>query len=80
MENDMTLSKETVSPFEALLAHFNASSKSVQNAFAKYIIESRAEEMETARQKAMLRQSLNRAFEELNTEQARPIEALFSEL
>lgn len=77
MENDMTLSKETVSPFEALLAHFNASSKSVQNAFAKYIIESRAEEMETARQKAMLRQSLNRAFEELKTEQARPIEALF---
>lgn len=76
----MTLSKETVSPFEALLAHFNASSKSVQNAFAKYIIESRAEEMETARQKAMLRQSLNRAFEELKTEQGRPIEALFSEL
>lgn len=70
----------SVSPLEALLAHFNASPKSVQRAFANIILENRAEELETARQKAMLRQSINQAFKEFKDNKARPIEALFDEL
>ena len=80
MENNAVIDKKVVSPFDALLAHFNASSKSVQNAFVKFIIENRAEEMETARQKAMLRQSIARAYNELKANESRPFEDLLAEL
>lgn len=70
----------SVSPLDALLAHFNASSKSVQRAFANIIIESRANELEVARQKAMVRQSLNQAFQEIKNGEARTIDNLFDEL
>lgn len=71
---------DMVSPLDALIAHFNASSKSVQRAFARIIIETRADELEAAREKAMVRQSLTQAFAELRSNQARPIEQLFAEL
>lgn len=71
---------QTVSPLDALIAHFNASSKSVQRAFARMIIETRADELEAAREKAMVRQSLTQAFTELKTNQTRSIEQLFAEL
>lgn len=71
---------QLVSPLEALVAHFNASSKSVQRAFTHIIIESRANELEEARQKAMVRESLSQAFAEHKSGQARPVENLFAEL
>lgn len=70
----------SVSPLEALMAHFNASSKSVQRAFAKIIIESRAKELEVARQKAMVREDLCQAAKELQAGESRPISCLFEEL
>lgn len=76
----MMSATQIVSPLDALVAHFNASSKSVQRAFARIIIESRANELEEARQKAMVRESLTQAFTELKACQARPIENLLAEL
>lgn len=69
-----------ISPLEALMAHFNASPKSVQRAFAKFIIDSKANDLEIARQKAMVRQSLTHAFKELKNNEARPVEDLLDEL
>lgn len=69
-----------ISPLEALMAHFNASPKSVQRAFAKFIIDNRANDLEVARQKAMVRQSLTQAFMELKNNEARPVEDLLDEL
>lgn len=72
--------QETTSPLDALVAHFASSSKSVQRAFTKYIIEANAEEVETRRQQIMMRESLKQAFKELKEGQARPVEELFNEL
>lgn len=69
-----------VSPLDALLAHFTSSSKSVQRAFAKYIIEAYAEDVETRRQQMMMKNSLTQAFKELKEGKARPIEELLDEL
>lgn len=80
MTNSNTSQIANVSPLDALKAHFYASSKSVQRAFVNMIIESRAEELETARQKAMVRESLNQAFTELKNGEARTIDNLFNEL
>ena len=68
------------SPFDALLAHFTSSSKSVQRAFTKYIIEAHAEEVEARRQQMMMKASLTQAFKELKEGKARPVEELFNEL
>ena len=67
----------SVSPLDALMAHFDASSKSVQRAFAKIIIERRAHEFEVARQKAMIREDLSQAAKELKAGESRPISCLF---
>lgn len=71
---------QQASPLDALMAHFASSSKKVQRAFTKYIIDANAEEVETRRQQMMMKESLNQAFKELNEKQARPIENLFNEL
>lgn len=68
------------SPLEALMAHFASSSKSVQRAFAKYIIDSNAKEVATRRQQMMMKESLSQAFKELSEGNARPVEELLSEL
>ena len=65
---------------DALLAHFTSSSKSVQRAFIRYIIEAHADEVETRRQQMMMKQSLTQAFKELEEGKARPVEELFGEL
>ena len=75
----LTIQQQT-SPLDALVAHFASSSKSVQRAFSKYIIEANAEEAETRRQQIMMRDSLKQAFKELKEGQARPVEELFNEL
>ena len=46
------------SPLEALMAHFASSSKSVQRAFTKFIIDANAEEVVTRRQQLMMKESL----------------------
>ena len=74
-------SKEiNTSPLEALMAHFASSSRSVQRAFTKYIIDANAEEVATRRQQLMMKESLKQAFKELKEGKARPVEELFSEL
>lgn len=70
----------SMSPLEALMAHFESSSKSVQRAFAKYIIDNNAKEVATRRQQMMMKESLTQAFKELNEGKARPVEELLSEL
>lgn len=70
----------SMSPLEALMAHFASSSKSVQRAFAKYIIDNNAKEVATRRQQMMMKESLTQAFKELNEGKARPVEELLSEL
>lgn len=77
--NTATIQQQT-SPLEALMAHFTSSSKSVQRAFTKYIIDAHAEELETRRQQIMMKESLTQAFKELKECQARPIDDLFEEL
>ena len=72
--------QKTISPLDALMAHFTSSSKSVQRAFARYIIEAHAEEVEARRQQMIMKESLTQAFKELKEGKARPIEELFSEL
>lgn len=67
------------SPLDALMAHFASSSKSVQRAFTKYIIETHAQELEARRQQMMMKESLTQAFKELNEGKTRPVEDLFSE-
>ena len=71
---------QQTSPLDALMAHFASSSKSVQRAFTKYIIEANAEEVEVRRQQMMMKESLKQAFKELKEGQARPVEELFDEL
>lgn len=70
----------SASPLEALMAHFASSSRSVQRAFTKYIIDTNAEEVITRRQQLMMKESLTQAFKELKEGKARPVEELFSEL
>lgn len=70
----------SASPLEALMAHFASSSRSVQRAFTKYIIDANAEEVVTRRQQLMMKESLTQAFKELNEGKSRPVEELFSEL
>ncbi len=70
----------SMSPLEALMAHFASSSKSVQRAFAKYIIDNNAKEVATRRQQMMMKESLTQAFKELKEGKARPVEELLSEL
>ena len=74
-----TIQSQTT-PLDALMAHFASSSKSVQRAFTKFIIDTHAEETETRRQQLMMKESLKQAFKELNEGKARPVEELFSEL
>lgn len=71
--------QQPTSPLDALMAHFASSSKSVQRAFTKYIIETNAEEVETRRQQIMIRESLKQAFQELKEGKARPVEELLNE-
>lgn len=68
------------SPLDALMAHFASSSKSVQRAFTKFIIDTHAEEAETRRQQMMMKESLKQAFKEMNEGKARPVEELLGEL
>lgn len=70
----------SASPLEALMAHFASSSRSVQRAFTKYIIDANAEEVVTRRQQLMMKESLTQAFRELKEGKTRPVEELFSEL
>lgn len=72
--------QQTTSPLDALMAHFASSSKSVQRAFTKYIIDTHAEEVEERRQQMMMKQSLTQAFKELKEGKTRPVEELFDEL
>lgn len=72
--------QQPTSPLDALVAHFASSSKSVQRAFTKYIIDANAKEVETRRQQIMMRESLKQAFKEMKEGQARPVEELFNEL
>lgn len=65
---------------DALLAHFVSSSKSVQRAFTKYIIDTHAEEVEARRQQMMMKESLTQAFKELKEGKTRPVEELLNEL
>lgn len=74
------ISQQQASPLDALLAHFASSSKNVQRAFTKYIIDMYAEEVEVRRQQMMMKESLTQAFKELKDGKARPVEDLFSEL
>lgn len=72
--------QQQASPLDALLAHFTSSSKSVQRAFTKYIIDAHAEEVEVRRQQMMMKESLTQAFTELKEGKARPVEELLNEL
>ena len=72
--------QQQTSPLDALMAHFASSSKSVQRAFTKYIIETNAEEVEVRRQQMMMKESLKQAFKELEEGNARPVEELLNEL
>lgn len=72
--------QQQASPLDALLAHFTSSSKSVQRAFTKYIIDAYAEEVEARRQQMMMKESLTQAFTELKEGKARPVEELLNEL
>ncbi|MBQ0021647.1 MAG: hypothetical protein KBT29_00220 [Prevotellaceae bacterium] len=72
--------QQQTSPLDALMAHFASSSKSVQRAFTKYIIEANAEEVEVRRQQMMMKESLKQAFKELEEGNARPVEELLNEL
>lgn len=72
--------QQQASPLDALFAHFASSSKSVQRAFTKYIIDTHAEEVEARRQQMMMKESLTQAFKELKEDKARPVEELLSEL
>lgn len=59
--------QNNVTPLDALLSHFYSSSKSVQKAFAKIIMEARAEDKKktlTPQQK-YVKESLTRAFDEV---------------
>ena len=68
------------SPLNALMAHFASSSKSVQRAFTRYIIETNADEVEVRRQQMMMKESLKQAFKQLKEGNARPVEELLNEL
>lgn len=72
--------QQQASPLDALLAHFASSSKSVQRAFTKYIIDAHAEEVEARRQQMMMKESLTQAFKELKEGKTRPVEELLNEL
>ncbi len=72
--------QQQTSPLDALMAHFASSSKSVQRAFTRYIIETNAEEVEVRRQQMMMKESLKQAFKELKEGNARPVEELLNEL
>lgn len=72
--------QSATTPLDALLAHFASSSKSVQRAFTKYIIEAHADEVEKRRQQMMMKQSLTQAFKELKEGKAHPVEDLFNDL
>lgn len=72
--------QQSTSPLDALMAHFASSSKSVQRAFTKYIIDTHANEVEARRQQAMVKESLTQAFKELTEGKDRPVEELFNEL
>lgn len=75
-----SIAQHQTSPLDALLAHFASSSKSVQRAFTKYIIDAHAEEVESRRQQMMMKESLTQAFKELKEGKARPVEELLGEL
>lgn len=68
------------SSLDALLVHFASSSKKVQRAFTKIIIDAHAKEVETRRQQMMMKESLTQAFKEMKEGKARPVEELFGEL
>lgn len=72
--------QSNATPLDALIAHFASSSKSVQRAFTKFIIDAHAEEVETRRQQMMMKESLKQAFKEVNEGKARPVEELLGEL
>lgn len=72
--------KISTSPLEALMAHFASSSRSVQRAFTKYIIDANADEVVTRRQQLMMKESLSQAFKELKEGKSRPVEDLLGEL
>lgn len=67
-------------PLESLMAHFSSSSKKVQRAFTKCIIDAYAEEVEIRRQQKMMKESLTQAFKEHKEGQACPVEEFFSKL
>ncbi len=79
MATTATVHSQT-SPLDALMAHFASSSKSVQRAFTKYIIDAHSEEVETRRQQMMVKESLTQTFKELNAGKTRPIKELIDEL
>lgn len=71
----------SVSPLDALMTHFASTSKSVQRAFTKYIVETYATQQdENLRQQQMMKDSLTRAFSELKAGEAKPIDDLFADL
>lgn len=65
--------QNNVTPLDALLSHFYSSSKSVQKAFAKIILESRAEDKKKSLtpQQKYVKESLTRAFDEVRNAKAR---------
>lgn len=71
---------QQTNPLDALIAHFASSSRAVQRAFTKFIIEAHAEEVEVRRQQMMMKESLTQAFKELKEGKSRPVEELFNEL
>lgn len=71
----------SISPLDALMAHFASTSKSVQRTFAKYIVETYAiQQDKKVSQQKMVEDSLTRAFAELKAGEARPIDELLAEL
>ena len=73
-------SQPQASPLDALMAHFASSSKSVQRAFTRYIIDAHAEEVEARRQQVMIKESLTQAFKEMYAGKARSVKRLLDEL
>lgn len=76
-----TQPKMSVSPLDALMTHFASTSKSVQRAFTKYIMDTYAAQQDKSlRQQKMMKDSLTRAFSELKAGEAKPIDDLLAEL
>lgn len=81
MATTIEQSQMSISPLDALMAHFASTSKSVQRTFVNYIVKTYASQQDQKlRQQKAVKESLTRAFSEIKAGEARSIDELLSEL